>query len=313
MSNLNKAIQHNITQYDENTGTFEPIPVPETKSNHEPYLDIDHNAHPDSIETYESMQNDPQTTHQEVFTTGQEGVMPKSIYKHSPSGKKYLVKPYHYSDPSVTGVGEGWSEMTNRAMFNAGNIPHLIQKTHVTMGQDVDGTPMPYLVVHMDENVQPATNIGKLRLSDAEKHHLYPDKMKIAAMDFLTNNMDRHGDNLLFKISPHTGAVLHPLAIDNSAFQYGTSKNFDMGIQHGAGAFTVTGLKGDMLDYTHAGEFSDWWRKHGPMIKLAFEQQVPHIKDSQLRDHVANSFMSRYAHLDKKVNDYIRNGKWEYK
>lgn len=306
MESMNKAIEHDL--YSEYR-----IPVKSNVtglSDHEPYMDIEHNAPVDSISTYESMQNEPQKTH-EVLDID-EGSYPKAAYKHTATGNKYLVKPYHYG-AGLNGVGDGWSEMTARSMYNAGNIPHLIHKTHVTMGNEERDGLTPMLVIHMEKNAIPATNIGKLKMTDAERHRLYPDKMKIAAMDFLTNHIDRHGDNLLFHVSPHTGTVMHPIAIDNGAFDYGHPLNFNMGIQAGAHAFRESGLRGDVFDYAHAGDFSSWWKNHGPLIKLAFEKQLPHIFDQQLRNHVAESFNERYAHLDKKVDQYQRTGKWEYK
>lgn len=314
MPTIKKSIQHEFVHTDPESGELAPLSNEEVTSphvSHEAHLGYEHqNAHPESVENYESMQNDDPDTHETLDPS--EGVVPKAIYKHKGSNQKYLVKPYHAN--AMRGkIGDGWSEMTTAAMYKAGNMPHLIQKTHVSMGEDSAGRRIPLLVVHMDENVIPASKVKNI-LKDYERQRIYPDKLKIATIDFLTNNIDRHGDNLLFKINKHTGAVEHPIAIDNGAFNYSDMKSgFDMGIQHGAGAFHMTGLKGDMMDYTHLPEHARWWKSYGPMIKLAFEQQLPTINDVGLRDHMAQSFGNRYAHMDKKIADFQRSGKWEYK
>lgn len=321
MSAIKKSIQHDFAQTsregelthlsNEGDEILSNEDVTSPYVSHEAHLNYEHhNAHPDSVENYEIMQNDDPDSHETLDPS--EGVVPKAIYKHKPSGQKYLVKPYH-ANATKSKIGDGWSEMTTAAMYKAANIPHLIQKTHTTMGEDSVGRRIPVLVVHMDENVVPASKVKNI-LKDYERQRIYPDKLKIATIDFLTNNIDRHGDNLLFKINKHTGAVEHPIAIDNGAFGYPDEQpNLDMGIQHGAGAFHTTGLKGDMLDYTHVPELVRWWKNNGPMMRLAFEQQLPTITDTSLRDHMAQSFGERYAHMDKKINDFRRSGKWEYK
>jgi 8-oxo-dGTP pyrophosphatase MutT (NUDIX family) len=175
-----------------------------------------------------------------------EGVTRKVIYathfnpqgdmlKPTPHGMdaKFMVKPYH---EGIVGrikswqkfPIQGWAEMANQALYHAGGIGHLHQKVHVSehnMGAGHEKEPA--LVVHMEPGMDPMYLSVRAHNPHPQLSH---DAMKVGLMDFLTNNLDRHGGNLMLGDPKHyepedgrvPAAYTHRLlAIDHSrSFQY---------------------------------------------------------------------------------------------
>lgn len=344
----------------------------------------------------------------------------KAIYTHEDrygsSSDRYMVKPYH--EKIVPRVREwmdhpiqGWAEMTNQALYHAGQIGHLHQEVHVSEFP----TRHPS---QQEQAAQDASPIGRLRLDamkefpappqpsiytpsaeryEAEKHweklmderekkldEVVNERMKaagidegkvpttpmlvirmnsearggrvahlkggerytpaereqvkkIALMDFLSNNLDRHDDNLL-----HDGRNF--LAVDHSrSFQYkGPNKN---GSSYARGVVKPTEDKlanylgaysgesqgaaighADPTPYSHdeAGRYRmidewkpvfQWWDKVGPQIRQAMDKRLELIKDLQVREHVRRNFHERADHLDGYNDVGFENhgfGDWEH-
>lgn len=156
---------------------------------------------------------------------------------------RFMVKPYHekitrYTRPWQQHLIQGWAEMTNQALYHAGEIGHLHQKVHVAtlplpesksdmrsrvaslpaeqqVGAKAIAKHAPTLVVHMQPNTALVADLAgdfTRRLDTSTR----ADVKKITLMDFLTNNLDRHGGNLLWDFN--AGRYM---AIDHSrSFQY---------------------------------------------------------------------------------------------
>ncbi|NDD55180.1 hypothetical protein EBZ39_15175, partial [bacterium] len=149
----------------------------------------------------------------------QDGITKKVILtQNTPAGdtEKFMVKPYHERVIKRTQGWQkfpiqGWAEMTNQALYHAGDIGHLHQKVHVSEHN---------MVVHLEKGFQPVQNkraeLESLQLSRHFSHKTQQDALKIGLMDFLTNNLDRHGGNLM--VSDNNEDLK---AIDHSrSFQY---------------------------------------------------------------------------------------------
>jgi hypothetical protein len=144
-----------------------------------------------------------------------------------------MAKPYHERVSRVVKgwqkhPHQGWAEMTNQALYHASGIGHLHQKVHVAehnMGEGHEAEPA--LVIKMDAGASP------FRYNSHWYGDTKEDARKIAVMDFLSNNLDRHGGNVMMAnwkppedptdvTTPKPSNVAHNLlAVDHSrSFQY---------------------------------------------------------------------------------------------
>jgi len=288
MSNLNKAITHSFASLTPNGST--------DYAHH--LANEDTAAEPEAIQDYEDIQNSPEEKHHEYGTHGLEGISSKAVYRSKDTGRKFLVKDYH---TNTWNLGDGFGEALSSALYKAGNIHHLIQRSHTTTGKDIHGGTGPVTVIHMEPHVIMPDDLLVSPLTHAEIHAMHPDKMKIEAMDWITGNIDRHHQNFMFRTDPNTGRPTSLLAIDNGGFYYHQTKDFKRSYMRDYGFH-------DDYDQVHADDFSKWWRERSPFIRLTFHKQVPHIKDPSMRDHITNYFDARCAHLDRVVDDYLKTG-----
>lgn len=310
MANLNKTLSHD----------FISSATPQLYSgsaDHSGHLkNVNHHAHQESIDSFENMQRTGDVT--KMSDPG--GFAPKAMYRDAKTKRKYLVKPYHYrATPGQ--VGEGWGETTMASLYKAGNIPHLIQQSHVTTGTDAEGKVVPLLVVHMDPALHLAGDMDSSDMMPSDLQNVYLNKMKMGAMDYITGNTDRHRTNLMFKINKHTGEIEHPVGIDNAGFVHFLSNNQKLldGQVHDfrkffdPEGFRYAGLKNEpSLSQAHATQFADWWTHYSPMIRLAFNKQTPHLTNPNERDKVTYEFDRRCAALDKIVQEYKDTGSWTH-
>ncbi len=157
---------------------------------------------------------------------------------------RFMVKPYHEKIvPRCRAWQEfpiqGWAELTNQALYHAGEIGHLHQRVHVDRlpmaktgrrGVPEQTIETPALIVHMQPGVKTVEYMGS-RLSRAleggvgspptdqeidARTKVQQQARQIWLFDFLSNNLDRHWSNLLY--DEKNGNLL---AIDHSrSFQY---------------------------------------------------------------------------------------------
>lgn len=293
-NNLTKAIKHNF--YAEEYGPADHMPH---------VLSDDSNADPEAVHDYETIQNSPSERHQELRFF--EGSMPKALYKSKDTGRKYLVKAYHSSPiGGFLPVGDGFVESLASSLYKAGNIHHLLHKTHVSMGKDHRGDQVPLLVVHMEPHAVDANAVAG-HLTDAEMHAMHPDKMRVEAMDYILGNTDRHAANTMFHINPNSGRPTGILAIDNGGMSYSPiSKLYPFD----ARGFETAGFN-RAHNQIHADGFTKWWRERSPFIRLAFHQQIPQMADDTLRDHITQNFDDRCSHLDRIAEHFKTTGQWK--
>lgn len=214
----------------------------------------------------------------------------------------YMAKPYHKKIESATKAWckypiLGWATMATKSLFNAAGIGDLCEDVSV---HTHNNTPM---TVHkFAKEYKPFND-----LSWGEKLSGQTDNAsKIAVLDFLANNVDRHYGNLMFH--PITNKIL---AIDHErSFQYQKPQadirygkmpeNVFGYLMSGAlrNAFTPNNYDPDYL--------SNWWEKHGQAIHDTFHKEVSKIKDKHIRDHLTKNFMERWNH----VHDYMRHDPW---
>ncbi len=208
------------------------------------------------------------------------GIMEKGVVK-SPTGQNFMLKKYH--DPMFS-TG-GWAEHTSQALYHAGGIGHLHQKTHIAhVPNENGGEPSLATVVHMDPNVQ--TYVSGFR-GNKLPPEVHQDLHKIAAMDYLTHNVDRHGGNLMFSKDGKRA-----LAIDHgAAFEYEGGIDY-----HHA---TNVAMRATDQEHPFTPEVRGWWKQHSPAIKAEFANHVNAIVDPNKRAEVGTGFAQRSDTLDK--------------
>jgi ADP-ribose pyrophosphatase YjhB (NUDIX family) len=148
---------------------------------------------------------------------------------------KFMVKPYHERVSQrlkswQKHPHQGWAEMTSirRCIMPAASATCTRTSTLVEHHMGEGHEAEPALVIKMDPTVEPLANYkhGSMYVPEDVKH----DARKIAVMDFLSNNLDRHGGNVMARTGPvarpevaetrREGAA-QPARLDHSrSFQY---------------------------------------------------------------------------------------------
>jgi hypothetical protein len=247
-----------------------------------------------------------------------EGVSQKLIFDHPHLTLQHaapvMIKPYHkkLENRAWTTVPiTGWATMATKGLFNAGGIGHLAED--VTAGEH-KGIPltvhklepgMHNIIEHLDWNGKPSQRMQLDRY----------DLQRIAAMDFLTNNVDRHGGNLMVDLNrTNTNGTNPILAIDHERnFQYNlnpsqarkiygkqvTPTHWDhpsyYASEHNPGMFYANKASHDI----GWDDLAQWWTKQGPKVRKEMENQLAAIKDEHVRQHIRNNFNNRAGILDK--------------
>lgn len=319
--------------------------------NHKPHLDSHPPEHQHLVNAYrEHVLNSPQKVSRlskKTALPGEQGITKKQIYEiphhvQSVGGQKFMVKPYHERiirplQKLGKNPHQGWAEMAHQGLYHAAGIGGLHQKVHVSehnMGNDLPNEPA--LVIAMEKNHTPVYKMGYGSVIAADKNPaLKEQSRKIAMMDFLTNNLDRHGANLMMNgESPALGGTpTKMLAIDHSrSFQYSKSHQYKWkkekemppeindDFQSYAGGRTSIGDVAPLLDqkiydrydrqmqslHDYAPVF-DWWGEVSPKVKAEMAKHLEQIQDPNVRAHIKRNFDARAAWLDERANIGLEN------
>ena len=254
----------------------------------------------------------------------------------------YMVKPY-YED---MGDGDnwqyplaGWAEMATNGLHHAAGLGHAAMKVHVFSHPD----PSPHrnrntnaLAVEIEPNL---TRISEIPAEyDPKQNKMVPsvkvpssirhDAVKLAAIDFLTNNQDRHGANLMYGTSPTDDYSLtgkgpmnqidRLLAIDNGrSFQYmapqrmyAPYRDYRNGIDHFHNY--LAGGVGHLVDPTHLKVLPAWWEQHKKAIVDEFRRHLKAVKHPMMVSHLQRNFSDRVNVLDKVASDIKAMGSKHY-
>lgn len=316
---------------------------------------VDHGPHLDShspgdshlVQAYrDHVLNSPKTVKRTAVkkNDGAEGITRKHLYEvpghvQSHGGQKFMVKPYH---ERVIGrvktwgsrPHRGWAEMAHQSLYHAAGIGHLHQKVHVSehdMGED--NKKEPALVVALEKDHLPVYELGYSAAYTADRQpSMKVEARKIALMDFLTNNLDRHGANLMMKWNHQEKKADQLLAIDHSrSFQYHNNYDYkhsrhsehpkEMNDRFGPYAvhssidcvapFLDT-RQHDLASRRHQtlkdyAPIFDWWGEVSPKVRAEMTKHLEQIKDDHVRNHVRRNFEARADWLDERENLGLEN------
>jgi len=233
------------------------------------------------------------------------GISAKMV--HKVGDNTYMAKPYHKRIESATRAMNphpisGWSTIATKNLFHSAGIGHLCEDVAF---HEHNGIPM---TVHKFATDAQQSNVLR-HIKDSETE---ADAKKIAIMDFLTNNLDRHGGNVMVRQNKTGNYNL--LAIDHERnFQY----NQPASLRYRGNPYETprahlihTGLKGAvstptwMVDEeeTHVPEgqtTKHWWKANRDNILNSFNKDIESIKDPHLKKHIHTNFMRRADWLDE--------------
>jgi 8-oxo-dGTP pyrophosphatase MutT (NUDIX family) len=298
---------------------------------HKPDLEAHPPEHAHDVQAYRQHVIDSPEVVRRERGGGVSGITKKVLYQlpnHHPThpNVRFMVKPYNERVISrVTKWGkypyQGWAEMTNQALYHAGGIGHLHQNVHVAehnMGPGYEAEPA--LVV----KIEPGWNTAEEAsfLYDRPTEGLEHDARRVALMDFLTNNLDRHSQNLLVRSEADPSLASNLLAIDHSrSFQYNNTyehkwkarRHQPKEIKDRIGLYidghSKPGIATIIIKsyYDHAKQVAevnawnsafDWWAEASPKIRATMEKRLEQIRDPEIRDHIRRNFNERAKHLD---------------
>jgi GNAT superfamily N-acetyltransferase len=215
----------------------------------------------------------------------------------------FMTKPYHRIPESHTKSWVdkpilGWATMTTKNLFNAGGIGHLAEDVHTHEHEGV-----PVTVHKFAKGYSPVATDETLH-----KKQINPDDLqKIAIMDYLTGNNDRHSGNILTSNHQDDEGYHKPLAIDHERnFQYKKKLNSLGGKYRPIDesetpqAFMqrpgMNHVKHQARWFSHE-EPVNWWGQNKHKIKNQMEAELAHINDEGVRNHVRDNFNHRWEKL----------------
>lgn len=227
--------------------------------------------------------------------------------------ESYMTKPYHGHLESATKSYvkhpiKGWATLTKKNLLHAAGMGHM---TEDVQAHNMNGVPV---TVHKfsDQHEPVVSTYQQISPVDAGK---------IAVMDFLTGNNDRHIGNIMVSKEKNEQGFHDPLLIDHErSFQYEKSlhNKFDKerntpdsvyGHLNGSSGLAFVSSSHKPVHFQEAGEeLHDWWGQHAPQIKQAFQENIRHIKDPHLKSHIENNFNARMDHLD----EHLTHGNYYY-
>jgi hypothetical protein len=222
-----------------------------------------------------------------------------------------MMKPYHQR----TSMGYnlpiyGWSTMATKAVFDAAGIGHMSEDVYA--GQH-DGVPVTYHIFAPRDY----QTVGQMLHDNVKFAPSAEDVGKIAAMDYLTNNVDRHRYNLLVGPYDKDAAANKMVAIDHERnFQYAVSMPrhthmgdewFDLPV-HYLKYSTLGHAMEEASKYgVDAGQLNKklkaWWKDRSRQIRSAVSAHASAIRDENVRKHILSNFNARADALDKWTQD----------
>lgn len=257
---------------------------------------------------------------------------------------RFLLKPYHEvhypaaPDFGVAASGTpatGWAEMTSQALYHAGGIGRLHQQVHVVHA-DHEGRRVPLLAIRMspehhaiedhhfpkhDAEITPTDpnptwgRFGRMPhagYSDAATDRVRPiiqDSNKIAVMDFLAGNSDRHHKNLMVDPEHQLLAIDHGMSYAYRGNHFSPTVNEY--VHSGALERPRHLIPQREEQAQQARATMAWWREHGPAIKETMTRRLDLIKHHALREHVKKNFEERAHQLDVAVKVDDPNLFWD--
>jgi hypothetical protein len=225
-----------------------------------------------------------------------EGVSPKVVY-HLPNTSgtgaptsRYMVKPYAEHDSPLS----GWSEATSQHLYHAAGIGHLHQQSFVAP-HGAGKLLAPATVIHL-ENAQPVNHVDHDEVA-RKNPGIGEDARRVGVMDFLTDNTDRHGENLMVRPDGSLMAIDHAGSFHYPLVGRDASHSFD----HTSGSPVIhLGSYGPTNEYhENFGDTLKWWRGASGDVRRAFQERMDLVRSPAVEERLRRGFEERADRLDQ--------------
>lgn len=225
------------------------------------------------------------------------GLAEKAIHVDPVTNYTSMIKPYFESPfDSYSKPIKGWSTLTTKDLFNSAGMGHL--------SEDVTGhihNGVPVTIHKFDPNMKDMQHhiLNEGWQKNAQVNANPEDVGKIAIMDFLTNNQDRHGGNIIYSggESPQVKAIDH-----ERLYHY----------NNGIGLKPSTSVANSVLhrflpdNYQNSKDLhqnlAKWWNEHSDSIQNSFNNSLKYIKDPKIKRHIAQNFLHRHKYLTSQFD-----------
>jgi len=250
------------------------------------------------------------------------GISGKVIHKVPVSSEDWkahniiMSKPYHREPESATRTWvkhpiTGWATMASRSLFDSAGLGSSVEDVSV---HEAHGVPVTvHRFAQGYETVADAmskAHQGRWMRQSLDRNVAH----KIAALDFLMGNVDRHSGNLLVAEADNTDEFgYNPiLAIDHErSFQYLKTINQvkDWGrisqrrdnSEKPSDYIRFSALKNVIAasGENNTEEFRDWWIEVSPKLGENLDAELSLIKDKGIQDHIRRNFQQRKLLIDR--------------
>lgn len=308
---------------------------------------------PDAVVYKQHVLTHPETRRKsKSLLADDQGITKKLGYDVEPGhpthgGVGFMVKPYHESiirslQKWQKHPHQGWSEMTNQALYHAAGIGRLHQLVHVAphnMGPGHEEEPA--LIVRIDPEWR-GGGWDKTPYKDPTQATRM-DARKLAIMDMLSNNLDRHYGNLLYTqtggeptpeggMTPVSSKILaidhgrsfqytnnhrykwdprekQPNQLDDLFVHYVTQSPLKIGLPEyeNPAIMRLPGYERQLLTLRAYAPAFDWWDGVSHKVREAFDKRLGLIKDPKVRAHLKRNFNARANWLDERAKFGLEN------
>lgn len=236
------------------------------------------------------------------------GTVEKLVYRH-PDGIKSMVKPASNANSRIA----GFAEVAMQSLYHAGGIGRLHQKVHLA-GAPVGDQEHPMVVVHMEPGDTLGDVMKDIHSPDFGRWHANPENLfdleRVNLMDFVTDNEDRHVDNLMLRKQKGARHTWPLMAIDHGyAFRF---RRGPVWSQHTRSATQqVLPKEANGVDGISPRALA-WWKEAAPKIREEFLKHVALIDHKRTRERVRDEVLARMDWLssldpaDPQLNDKVR-------
>lgn len=261
------------------------------------------------------------------------GISPKYVFEYTPTQQTLFDKPLPEGDrrlessrnmlkayhsradsnmrQSAPTPHYGWATIATHGLFHAAGLGDMVEDVSLVKHKG------KWLTSHkFNKDAQPlSSDAGREAF---EQNALLPEQLgKVAVVDFLTGNVDRHFGNIM--IDPKTQK---PLAIDHDAnMQYRRFLHVPSHIRT-TGAHNLRDYLDTALRYIGRGAsnlkmglnrphyeqeaIADWYLENRNNLNAEMQKHLLAIKDSHVKDHINANWTARMNHLDRVMGDFKR-------